>query len=380
MRIAIDIRLLASGATTGIPGYTRDLVNELITNHSAHQYTLFYNALRQQKLPDTWTNNAAVTLSQSRLPNRLLNLSFGLFNRPKPKALLGSDIVFSPNLDILPTTKSPRVITFHDLSFIRYPEFFSSKDHLWHRMQHYAESARSAKKIIAVSEFTKTELVNLLQIPAEKITVIYPGINEMFKKIPENDTILTEYRCARNLEYPFILYLGSLEPRKNLPLLINAFNELKTDPRFSEHRLVIAGRAGYRAGEIFKLAGQSPAREHIRFLGTVTDEERPLLYNAARVFAFPSWLEGFGFPPLEAQACGTPVVASNRSSLPEILGSSAILIDPWRPSELAQAIRAIETDGKVRENIQMAGSKNAQRFSWSTAAGQTLNLFESAIH
>ena len=378
MNITIDIRLLARGGTTGIPGYTRDLVSTLLALHPEHQYGLFYNALRQHSLPEAWTSANSVTIHRSRIPNRLLNYSFGTFNGPVPAPLKSADVIFSPNLDILPITHIPRVITFHDLSFISYPEFFSPKDHVWHRMQKYQRQAQHAKRIIAVSEFTKAELVSLLKLPSDKIDVVYSGINECFEQLAPNDPKLANYRLANQLTAPFILYLGSLEPRKNIPLLIAAFNELKNDPRFSEYRLVLAGRPGYRAGEIFAAAAQSPVRDDIQFLGPVSDEERLHLYNAARVFVFPSWLEGFGFPPLEAQACGTPVVASNRASLPEILSSSALLIDPWRSGELCEAIRAIETNGKMRETIVAAGLTNAKRFSWTESAQQTLKVFEDA--
>jgi glycosyltransferase involved in cell wall biosynthesis len=298
------------------------------------------------------------------IPNRLLNLSFGFLNRPQPAVLQKTEVILSPNLDILPQTQAPRVITFHDLSFIHYPEFFSPKDHAWHRLQHYAKQAQAATRIIAVSEFTKQDLINILKLPAEKIDVVYSGINCSFRQISPQSPELTNYQQAHQLTRPFILYLGSLEPRKNLPLLIKAFTELKKQRQFNDYELVFAGRPGYRANEIMSLAHQSPVSKDIRFLGSVADEDRVFLYNLARVFVFPSWFEGFGFPPLEAQACGTPVIASNRSSLPEILGESALLVDPWKVHELAKAISSIESDSKMRDTIIAAGLQNANRFSW----------------
>lgn len=379
MRIAIDIRLLARGDATGIPGYTRDLVDHLISTPHGDTYTLFYNSLRREPLPQHWLNQPQVSATGGRIPNRLLNLSFGFLHWPHPAQLRTADVLLSPNLDILPPLPNSRVITFHDVSFIRYPEFFSAKALIWHRLQQYAQQARQATRIIAVSEFTKADLVSLLGLPAEKIDVVYSGINPMFNR-PFSLSHQPTDQPTNRLTRPYFLYLGSLEPRKNIPLLINAFTRIKTDRRFRDYQLVLAGRPGYRFNEIKAAAERSPACADIIFLGSVRNEDRPHLYAHARAFIFPSWLEGFGFPPLEAQACGTPVIAANRASLPEILGSSAILVNPWSIDELAAAIIQIETDSKMRDTIQASGRTNAARFSWESAAQQTREVLHRAAH
>ncbi len=302
-----------------------------------------------------------------------------LFGGPSIERLTGGakpDIVWSPHLDLVATSTAPRVVTAHDLSFLHYPQFFSSKYHLWSWLQSQSRQAQAAAQIIAASEFTKADLMAQLEIPEEKIAVIYPGINESFKQYSAGDGRLAAYRIERKLHKPFILYLGSLEPRKNLALLIEAFDEFRAQPRFKDYELILAGRDGFGVGQLRRLARKSLSREAIRFLGPVSDEERVLLYNCARVFVFPSWFEGFGFPPLEAQACGLPVVASDRTSLPEILGESALLINPWNSTALAQTLAAIESDSKLRENRVAAGLQNARRFSWRIAADETLSIFK----
>lgn len=380
MRITIDIRLLTRGGTTGIPGYTRDLVDSLINYHPKNQYTLFYNGFNRQPLPEMWRNNKNVSIIEKGVPNRLLDLSFRTFNRPRLESYTPADLIFSPHFNLLPQTTTPRIITFHDLSFLHYPQFFSREQQLWHKLQHYADQAKNAKHIIAVSEFTKHDLVSLLDIPEEKISVVYSGINQSFRKLSPSDPELANYRLTNGLARPFFLYLGSLEPRKNIQLLVQAFSKLKTDEQFKEYQLLIAGKPGYQSEEIKKLIALSPAQADIRILGMISDDERVLLYNLARAFVFPSWFEGFGFPPLEAQACGVPVIGSDRTSLPEILGDSALLTDPWSVKKMTDHMQAIETDTKLRETIVSRGLENAKRFNWHDAATQTNEVFKSTIN
>lgn len=372
MNILIDIRLLARGGTTGIPGYTRELVNELIVNYPQHHYILFYNAFRKNPLPQSWRSASHVTIVQRSIPNRLLNLSYRFFKRP---ALPKSDVIFSPHFNLLPATTTPRVITFHDLSFIHYPNFFSRQQKFWHQMQQYSEQAKTAAHLIAVSEHTRHDLTHVLGITEEKISVIYSGISGEFKPLPKNDPGLKSFATTFGLTRPYILFFGTIEARKNPIALIRAFAQLKNNPAFKDHELVLAGGTGLHISEIKEEVRRSGVAKDIRFLGRIADENRVYLYNLARAFVLPSFFEGFGFPPLEAQACGVPVVSSGRTSLGEILngaGESAIETSPWRPAELALALEKIEADSALRKRLIEAGIKNAARFTWKKAAEQTL--------
>jgi glycosyltransferase involved in cell wall biosynthesis len=384
MRITIDIRLLTRGGTTGIPGYTRDLIDTFITEHPEHTYTLFYNAFNKTNdLPQKWHTSPNVQIVSGRIPNRLLSLTLRTIGRPTIEQLTHqqkADLIWSPHLDLLTTSKTPQVITVHDLSFLHYPEFFSRKYKLWSWLQNQQQRAKTATRLIAVSEFTKSDLVRSLNVPAEKISVVYSGINKSFRRLEVDDAQLATYKKEKGLSQPFFLYLGSLEPRKNLPLLISAFSELKKNSFFADHQLVLAGRPGYQANHTLAAAKKSAVASDIRFLGAVDDDERVLLYNLARAFVFPSWFEGFGFPPLEAQACGVPVIGSDRTSLPEILGDSALLTDPWSVKKMTDHMQAIETDTKLRETIVALGLENAQRFNWHDAATQTNEVFKSTIN
>ncbi len=376
MKIAIDIRLLAQGGTTGIPGYTKELIDSLLRFHPEHEYILFYNAFTKQPLPPQWRRAYNVTIVEKTIPNRLLNASFRLFNRPHFAIFSEADVIFSPHFNLLPRTKTPRVITFHDLSFLHYPQFFSMQQKIWHWMQESKQQAQNAARLIAVSQTTKDDLMHFYTIPEKNISIIYSGIGSEFKKLATDNQDLKLFKRRRSLEKPYILYLGTLESRKNLPLIIRGFSQLITRPGYSQYQLLLAGRPGFGYDQIKKEIACSAIPAAIRELGPVADEERVYLYNAARACVFPSFFEGFGFPPLEAQACQTPVISSNRTSLHEILSDSVVTVNPWKPAELTEAIIRLESDASFRNKIITSGIKNAQRFTWKQAAQQLMDAFK----
>ena len=352
MQILADIRLLGRGGASGIEEYTKNLLRALLAADQKNTYTLFYNGFKKFSISNFQfprlfedearsdghrSGNFQTKVIDWRRPNKIFDFSARFLNFPKIDRFIKTDLVFSPHFNVLKTAKAPRVITFHDLSFLHHPYFFSQKQRFWHWLQGIKEQARAADKIIAVSEFTKQDLVDFFQILPEKISVIYSGIADEFQKLRSCDDLRIAGR-------PFILYLGTLEPRKNVTAIIRAFNILKADPNFRDWQLVIAGRPGWLFKNILKEAGLSAWRDDIIFKGAVSGDERVLLYNLARVFVYPSFFEGFGFPPLEAQACGCPTVAADRTSLPEILRDSALLVNPWKVEDLAGAIKTAATD------------------------------------
>ena len=335
MKIIFDARVLTRGGLSGIEEYARNLLKTLLAVDSANRYFLFYSGLRKQPLNYQLpiTNYQSLKIIDWKIPNKIFEVSSRFLSWPKLDRFIEADLIFSPHFNILAKTETPRVITFHDLSFLRHPYFFSQKQKFWHWLQNYKKQAQEAAKIIAVSEFTKSDLVNLLAVPEEKISVIYSGVDDQFKKMSADDRRLKDFRGKHKLDSPFILYLGTLEPRKNIPAIIRAFNALKSNPRFKDLKLILAGRPGWLYQNIANEIGKSSYGKDIALFGPVSGEDRVLLYNLAEVFIYPSFFEGFGFPPLEAQACGCPVIAADRASLPEILGQSAILIDPSRVEE-----------------------------------------------
>lgn len=233
--------------------------------------------------------------------------------------------------------------------------------------------ARRATKIIAPSEFTKREIVQYLGVSENKIRVIFEAARDKMKPVPVADcqSALEKYQ----LRQPYLLYVGTIEPRKNLLTLIRAFDELL---RTTEHRpqLALCGGKGWLYEEVFNLVRELNLTDQIRFTGYVADEDLPALYSAAEVFVYPSLYEGFGLPPLEAMACGTPTITSNVSSLPEVIGQAGLTHDPndWRT--LAGHIADLLRDPTAREHFRRAGFEQAAHFSWDRAARETQSVYD----
>lgn len=375
-KIVVDVRLLARGGTSGIPEYTRRLIDNVLATDRLNKYALFYPGFHKKPLPRSWALAPRCSVIDIPVPNKLLDISARFFKAPKFDHWLDADLVFSPHFNILALRKTPRVITFHDLSFLHHPRFFSRKQRFWHWLQHYKHQAESAQKIIAVSEFTKSDIVNLLGVPEEKINVVYSGIAETFR--PQSGAERKNFKKTWRIDFPFILYLGTLEPRKNVEAVIRAFTIVKKQPALKNLRLIIAGRRGWLYKNILTEAQKSPYRDHIIFKRTLADRDRAALMDAAEVFVFPSFFEGFGFPPLEAQACGTPVIVSNRTSLLEVMGKSALYINPWRVTELAENIEYLLLNPEKHKLFADRGRRNARRFNWRKTANETLEIFRHA--
>ncbi len=385
MNIGIDIRVLARGARTGVEEYVINLLSHLLPlpvrnasrsktgGESEARYQLFYNALRKVNLNYPWLSLDNVELKDFKIPNRLFFTSAAYFNRPRiDKLLKGIEAYFNPHFFVSPVSlKCRKVMTFHDLSFIHYPEFFSWRKRLWQRfLMKTKKEAERADKIIAVSESTKSDLINLYQIKEEKIKVIYSGVGEQFG-VMSNREKEEEIKKKYNLPDNFILYFGTIEPRKNLIGLIKSFELVRKKQLI---RLVIAGTKGWLYKDIFKAVRRSKYRDDIAFTGFVDEKDKPILYNLASLFVYPSFFEGFGFPPLEAMACGLPTIVSNNSSLPEVVGDGAPMINPLNTDELAWAMETALTDNDLRDRLIKKGLVQAKKFSWQKCARETLKI------
>ncbi|MFH1162426.1 MAG: glycosyltransferase family 1 protein [Candidatus Jorgensenbacteria bacterium] len=378
MTILVDVRMLRRGVHSGVEEYTRLLLEHLLALNRPHRYVLFANGVRG-KLPPSLTGARNVSVVSWNVPNRLLNVSFRFLRRPLVDRRVACDVVFSPHLSLLTTSRAPHIMTFHDLSFIHHPEFFSRRMRLWHWLQNYRAEARRAARLIAVSEFTRRDLIQTFGVAPERVKTVHSGVDPFYRRLPENDAGLRAFRDKHDLARPFILFVGTLEPRKNVPGIIRAFDILKTRGAQRELALVLVGRRGWLYDGIARAIRGSPHRSDIRLWGSATGEELRYLYNLAAVFTYPSFFEGFGFPVLEAQACGAPVVASNVTSLPEILGESALLVDPSEVQAIAGAVRQVLESEALRDGLQERGFVNVKRFSWQRAAEETLKVFERSL-
>jgi glycosyltransferase involved in cell wall biosynthesis len=377
MQIAIDIRCLMNKNYSGVAEYTYNLLKNLFAIDRENKYKLFYNSRRDLSANLPKFDYPNVQYLGFGYSNKIFNFGLKFFKYPKLDELIGgADIFFIPNLNFFVSSKKcKKIITVHDLSFKLYPQFFSAKRRLWHKLINAKKLISDCDKVIADSENTKNDLINLYQISAKKIKVIYLGVDkEMYKKINANDTKLIEIKQKYALPKSFILFLGTIEPRKNIEGIIEAFNLAKL--RYSglkELNLVIAGELGWKNKRVFKTVNNSRCKDQIKFIGYAPREDKSYLYNLAQAFVFPSFYEGFGLPALEAQASGLPVIASANSSLVEVLQESALLVKPDNLSELAQAINEVAKNSFLREELIKKGQKNAARFSWQKCAQETLN-------
>jgi glycosyltransferase involved in cell wall biosynthesis len=271
-------------------------------------------------------------------------------------------------------SRCPSVVTIYDLSFLLYPESFRRAKRsylgLFTRL-----SARRARRIIAISESTKRDVVRLLGVPPEKVEVVYCGIDEAFRPLAEDQ--VAAFRSQHGLPERFILFVGTIEPRKNVTRLIEAFADLRF--AICDLRLVIGGAKGWFYQDVFARVEELGLQGEVMFPGYIPVSELPLWYNAAELFVYPSLHEGFGLPPLEAMACGTPVVAANTSSLPEVVGEAGLTVDPLDVEGLAEAMRRVLGDDALQQEMRKRGLQRARGFSWTKTAQETVQVYRRAM-
>ena len=372
MKIAIDLRGLQNGLISGVENYILNLLEHLIPADSANSFILLTNSYRSSGFSHLKFINT--TTVSGRIPNRLLNLSLKAFNYPKFEKLFQPfDCLFLPNFNqfaIAPATKL--VITVHDLSPIVTPEFYDSRRRLWHIFVNIKKSLERANSIIAVSEFTKQELIRIYSLPPDKITVTPLGVQQTLFRPDLPAAGLRRTRNIYGLPSNFLLFIGTLEPRKNIPMLVRAFERLDDDVD-----LVIAGRQGWKYKTILNLIANSPKRGRIKYIGYIEEEHKPYLLKLAKALVWPSLYEGFGLPPIEAMSVGTPVITSQVTSLPETVAKAAVMVDPYSIPDLARATSILLNDQAVRENLVEQGYLQAKKFGWERTAEKTREVFNN---
>ena len=368
MKIGIDIRCLMNGNYAGVSWYAYNLLKNIFALDSDNQYVLFYNSGKPVSLPEFKQGN--ISYHGCRFPNKLFNLSLNFFNYPEIDRLIGGvDLFFVPNLHFISwSPHCQKIITVHDLSFLRFPEFFTAKMRLWHKLIIKKNILGQADLIIADSFNTKKDLIELLGIPADKIKVIHLGIDRKYFTAL-SAVQLAETRKKYGLPDKFILSLGTLEPRKNLEGVIAAYKSLATDAS-----LVIAGGRGWKikpAGSLFS------ADKRVRYVGYIDEADKPALYQLASLLVYPSFYEGFGLPLVEAMASGCPVIAGFNSSQPEVVGTAGLLVDPHDINAIAKALDDLLASDGFPKEMSAKGKEQAAKFSWEFTAAETIKLFNN---
>ena len=381
MTIGVDIRILGGKTKSGIEEYTEKLLAHLIPLDSTIKYKLFHSSLNKNLPKYDWFNHDNVEIKSFNIPNKFLFASSRFLGRPyTDKIVGGADVFFSPhllNISLSPNCK--RVTTIHDLSFIHFQDFFSWRKLLWHKFEmNPLKQTLFSDAIITVSESTKKDLEKLFDIDPPKISVIYSGIDSDISRPSEKD--LADFKIQKKLPKNFILFLGKIEPRKNIVGLIRAFNKLKGASKFSDLHLVLVGAMGWLVKDIVKEVKVSPYSKNIIFTDYIKNEEKAYYYSLAKCFVYPSFFEGFGFPNIEAMRCGVPVVTSSNSSIPEVVKDSAILINPHSVDEITMAVSNVLTDTKLLKSYINKGIKTSENYKWRVSASKTLDLLCRTIN
>jgi len=343
--ILVDIRSLLDKPYTGVAQYTLNFLNETLATDKENQYFLFYNSYkcRNSDVPI----RQGVRILDFHWPNKLFNFCLAFLKWPKIDKLIEKKInqkideIFLPNFNFIAFSKNKKItLVAHDLSFEIYPQLFTLKQRLWHKLIQPKKICQQATKIITHSENTKNDIINFYKIDPAKIEIKKPPISKIFNGTINNDD---KSRVKNKYQLPddFILYLGNLEPRKNLDSLIRAFASiLFSTYYFLNSKLVIAGQ-GREMSKLKKLVKDLGMRDKVKFLGYVPEEDKVALYHLAKVFVYPSFYEGYGYPVAEALACGLPVITSHTSSLTEIESDKIIFINPHDINDLVEAIKQV---------------------------------------
>ena len=383
MRIAIDARPALSAERTGIGHYARELILRLPEVDPETTYVAWYLNARRLLRPWRWgrrffPRRPNLIERWSPIPARVFGRLSARYDRPPLDRLLRFDVLLAPNFVPPPTRTSRVVITVHDLAFRRFPGTAPLATRRW--LTRLAGAVAGAAEIIVPSTATETDLLDLYAVEAERVTVIHHGIDhDTFR--PAGAMEVERVRRRYGIEGPYLLFVGGLEPRKNLPALLRAYATLPDGIRPS---LVLAGASvpwnpEGRVGLNEALLRLPPdVRGGVALTGYVADPDRAALYTGAAALVFPSLYEGFGFPVLEAMACGTPVVTSSVSSLPEVAGPDAVLVDPTDVESIAHGLRQAVEDGDLVRRLRAAGPIRASRFTWDRAARATARVLHRA--
>ncbi|MDD5040567.1 MAG: glycosyltransferase family 1 protein [Patescibacteria group bacterium] len=373
MKIGIDCRTALNpklGERAGVGHYTYYLVQHIMKHDHANEYVLFFD----------WRFRDMREFEQKNITVK--NFPFSQYNRFLPFAyshMLISAFLVKESLDVFhsPITSLPltypkkSIVTVHDLAIYKNPSWFPSQ--IFSTKLLVPQSLRKADAIIAVSQSTKRDLRDIFNVPPKKIHVIYEGA--MVDRIPVKNSQLDNIKRFK-LGPKYILFVGTLTPRKNIISLIRAYKQLISwEPGFSEYQLVLAGAKDFENEKIFDEINALKLKKHVRYLGYITHNQKMALMKGAACFVFPSSYEGFGLPVLEAMKLGTPVVTSNTSSLPEIAGKGALLVDPEHDRDIAIALRKVLSDKKLRAQLIERARKQAAEFTWDRCARETVKLY-----
>jgi glycosyltransferase involved in cell wall biosynthesis len=368
VRIAIDARKLRD---YGIGTYVRNLLRHLPRLDKKNEYVVLCGKADCGTVEEFGENLRAVPeLAPGYSVREQLQVPLDLRRE-------GVDLFHAPHYVLPPLTPCKAIVTIHDCIHLRFPQYLPNRLGYAYARSALWIATHKANRILTVSEASKRDILRYFRVPEHKIDVIYNAIDERFGETPLDEEV-KHVRERYQLNDPFILYAGNIKPHKNLERLIEAFYTLRRDG-YAAVKLLIIGDEISKYATLRRAVHKYKLHKHVRFFGFVPDKTLAVLYRLASVFVFPSLYEGFGLPPLEAMASGTPVITSNVSSLPEVVGDAALLIDPYEPDAIAHAMRRVLTEPALREDLRERGLRRVQEFSWDRSVRRIHQIYEEVL-
>lgn len=370
LRIGIDAHSVGTGLG-GNESYATNLIEALAEIDTVNRYTIYVTRREAvERFSNRWSNFLVrPTLPHTPFIRIPLTLSAELRKNPVD--------VLHVQFTAPPFAPCPVVVSIHDLSFEHLPQTFKRRSRTQLRIT-VRRSARNAAQVVALSQFARSDIIKTYGIPAEKISVIPLAASSGFGPV-EDQGELQRVRHTYGIESDYILTVGSIQPRKNLPRLIAAYSSLRrSQPEVKLPQLVLVGKFAWLYDETLRTIKELDLSDAVVVTGYVPEADLPALYSGALCFVYPSFFEGFGLPPLEAMKCGAPVIVSNNTSLPEVVGQAGILVDPLDVNDIASAIKKVISNSNLRSQLRVKGFERAQLFDWQETARQTVAIYEKA--
>jgi len=372
MKIGIDARMYGAQSTTGIGVYIKKLIDGLSKIDQKNEYYIFLKEPAFSEFQSPANNFIKI---KADIPWYSWQEQLKL---PKILNRYGLDLMHFPHFNVPIFYRKKFIVTIHDIT----PKFFPGpnvKKSLIKKIAYrlvFKNAIDKSHKIITISQHTGDNLIKYFKLDKSKLNIIYPGVDQNFSPIT-NEEVLNKFKNKYNINKPFISYIGVWRDHKNLPGLISAFNQLKSEYKL-DYQLVLAGKPDLRYPEIQLAINQSPFKNDIITPGFIPDQELNLFYSASKLFVLPSFAEGFGLVVIESLACGTPVAASSTTSLPEILGDNALYFNPAQSSDMAKIINKILTNESIYKKLaQSIEAESLQKYNWQDCAKKTLQLYEN---
>lgn len=374
MKIAVNTRLLLPDKLEGIGWVAYETLRRITIAHPEHEFYFIFDRKWDERF--IFSDNVIPLKVGPQARHPFLYYIWFEWSIPRILKKIKADVFLSPDAYLSLRTKVPSIPVFHDLNFEHYPKDLPVLERKYYRY-FFPRYAKKAEQIVTVSEFSKKDIVNLYDVPPEKVNVVYNGANEDFKPVPEAEQKTCRDKHSKGC--PFFIFVGALHPRKNLVRLFQAFDYFKDQHR-TDIKLVVVGNKKYWTREIQQAFEEMKHNDEVYFSGRMTAEELHRAVGSALAMAYVSYFEGFGLPIIEAFRCDTPVVTSNVTSMPEVAGDAALLVDPFSVKSIAEGLEKIALDPDLRAKLISKGRERSRMFTWQNSADQLWTVIEKVLN